>query len=125
MSHARSRQLDADGRARRGQPSWLSRVLSLLVRLVVLGILLVVFLVCRELGEKARAKSVDQAAHEAELSRTKAAAEEQLRLQKEREERLLTDPGYVESVARDELGLARPGETVILLDDPAPPKTAD
>ncbi len=46
--------------------------------------------------------------------------EEMLQHLKEQQERLRNDPRYVERVAREELGLARPGETVVKFsDDPA------
>lgn len=38
-----------------------------------------------------------------------------------KQERLLNDPRYVEKIAREELGLAKPGETVFkFVDDPTP-----
>jgi cell division protein FtsB len=53
--------------------------------------------------------------------------EEEVRLEEElvkhlrdKQERLLSDPRFVEKIAREELGLAKPGETVFKFsDDPA------
>lgn len=45
--------------------------------------------------------------------------EEMLRYLKTKQERLHNDPRFVEKIAREELGLAKPGETVFkFLDDP-------
>ena len=47
--------------------------------------------------------------------------EEILRHLRLKQERLLNDPRYVEKIAREELGLAKPGETVFkFVDDPNP-----
>lgn len=47
--------------------------------------------------------------------------EETLRHLRMKQERLLNDPRYVEKIAREELGLAKPGETVFkFVDDPTP-----
>ncbi len=47
--------------------------------------------------------------------------EEMLRHLRKKQERLLNDPRFVEKIAREELGLAKPGETVFrFVDDPAP-----
>lgn len=47
--------------------------------------------------------------------------EEALRHIRMKQERLLNDPRYVEKIAREELGLAKPGETVFkFVDDPTP-----
>ena len=45
--------------------------------------------------------------------------EEMLRHLQQKKERLLNDPRFVERIAREELGLARPGETVFKFVDPA------
>ena len=46
--------------------------------------------------------------------------EETLRHIQQKEERLLNDPRFVEKIAREELGLAKPGETVFkFVDSPA------
>lgn len=47
--------------------------------------------------------------------------EEILRHLRLKQERLRNDPRYVEKIAREELGLAKPGETVFkFVDDPSP-----
>lgn len=47
--------------------------------------------------------------------------EEVLRHLREKQQRLINDPRYVEKIAREELGLAKPGETVFkFIDDPTP-----
>lgn len=43
--------------------------------------------------------------------------EEMLKHLKSKQQRLLTDPRFVERIAREELGLARPGETVFKFTD--------
>jgi len=47
--------------------------------------------------------------------------EEILRHLRLKQQRLLNDPRFVEKIAREELGLAKPGETVFkFVDDPTP-----
>lgn len=47
--------------------------------------------------------------------------EEALRYLRTKQQRLLNDPRFVEKIAREELGLAKPGETVFkFVDDPTP-----
>jgi len=49
------------------------------------------------------------------------ADEEILRHLREKQQRLLNDPRFVEKIAREELGLAKEGETVVkFVDDPSP-----
>jgi cell division protein FtsB len=55
-----------------------------------------------------------------ELQRRQAALEEEYRLQEEKlkllrsnQERMTTDPRFVEKIAREELGFAKEGETVV------------
>jgi len=63
-----------------------------------------------------------------EVQRKKAAIEEEIRLEekmlahlKRQQERLQNDPRFVERIAREELGLAKPGETVFrFIDEVAP-----
>ena len=57
--------------------------------------------------------------HFHELQRKESRLQEQIRTEEEtlrhiqkKEERLLNDPRFVEKIAREELGLAKPGETV-------------
>jgi cell division protein FtsB len=65
-----------------------------------------------------------------EMQRQVEQAEEEVRLEKEmlqhlkaKQERLLSDPRFVERIAREELGLAKPGETVFKFLDDAPTNT--
>jgi len=69
-----------------------------------------------------------------EEERARLAAEQLLQKKREREVTLLqTDPVYVETIARDKLGVMKEGETIFRLDgsrtpaieeaSPAPPKT--
>lgn len=62
-----------------------------------------------------------------ELRRKEAAIQDDLRLEeeilqhlKEQQEKLQTDPRFVEKVAREELGFAKPGETVFKFVDEEP-----
>ncbi|OQA28068.1 MAG: Cell division protein FtsL [Verrucomicrobia bacterium ADurb.Bin345] len=62
---------------------------------------------------------VPQIQHYQELRRKEAVLQEEIRLEeemlrhlKEQQERLRTDPRFVEKVAREEFGYIRPGETV-------------
>lgn len=65
----------------------------------------------------ARDLAARQLALEEEIRRD----EELFRHLREKQQRLLNDPRFIEKIAREELGLARPGETVFkFVDDPAP-----
>lgn len=62
-----------------------------------------------------------------ELRRMEADLQEEIRLKeellhhlKQQQERLQSDPEFVEKIAREELGLARPGETVYKFADDEP-----
>jgi cell division protein FtsB len=62
-----------------------------------------------------------------ELRRMEAELQEEIRLKeeilhhlKDQQERLQSDPDFVEKIAREELGLARPGETVFKFADDEP-----
>lgn len=57
---------------------------------------------------------------EAELARARADVQQtaaKLRELKAKQERLRTDPQYVEKVAREELGYSKPGETVFKFEE--------
>lgn len=63
-----------------------------------------------------------------ELHRKEAALQEEIRLEeeivkhlKDQQERLKSDPRFVEKLAREELGYAKPGETVFRFTDDEPP----
>ena len=47
--------------------------------------------------------------------------EEMLRHLRSKQERLMNDPRFVEKIAREELGLAKPGETIYKFNDDAKP----
>lgn len=49
--------------------------------------------------------------------------EDMLQLLKTKQERLRNDPRFVEKIAREELGLAKPGETVFKFVDDTPTNT--
>ena len=60
-----------------------------------------------------------------EAERAKLAAEQLLQKQRTREVMLLqTDPEYVETIARDKLGVMKPGETIYRLDGAKKPSAA-
>ena len=66
-----------------------------------------------------------------ELQHKQAQLEEEVRLEEEmlkylktKQERLLNDPRFVEKIAREELGLAKPGETIFKFVDDATNKPA-
>lgn len=57
---------------------------------------------------------------EAQLREDVRLEEEMLQILKTKQERLRNDPRFVEKIAREELGLAKPGETVFKFVDDAP-----
>ena len=68
-----------------------------------------------------------QIRHYQELRKKEAALQEEIRLEeqilghlKEQQERLRTDPRFVEKVAREDFGYAKPGETVFKFVDEEP-----
>lgn len=66
----------------------------------------------------------DIQAREMQLREDVRMEEEMLRHLKTKQERLRTDPRFVEKIAREELGLAKPGETVFKFLDDAPTNAA-
>jgi cell division protein FtsB len=63
-----------------------------------------------------------------ELQRKEAQLQEEIRLEEEllqhlkrQQDRLRSDPRFIEKIAREELGLAKPGETVFKFVDEEPP----
>lgn len=67
--------------------------------------------------KQSRDLTARQRALEEEIQRD----EETLRHLRMKQQRLLNDPRFVEKIAREELGLARPGETIFrFADDPSP-----
>ena len=91
---------------RRRQPPWLLRLMILLTMVVLVDSLFGE----RGLPARGRVKAeMTQAIGDLEsLKDENAGLREQIR-------RLQSDPGAIESVAREELGLMRPGELVVLI----------
>jgi cell division protein FtsB len=113
-AHAR-----AQLRQRRETDFWRA-VNRFLVFLIVLGT--VIWTVCLFVPEMRRISEMRETL--AGLQKD-LAAQKLLLLQQQRQERWLNeDPGYVESIARDRLGVMKEGETIIRLDEavaPSPP----
>jgi len=66
-------------------------------------------------------KSQDLSVRQLQLEEEIQRDEEILRHLRMKQQRLLNDPRFVEKIAREELGLAKPGETVFkFIDDPTP-----
>ncbi|MCS6771990.1 MAG: septum formation initiator family protein [Kiritimatiellae bacterium] len=86
------------------------------VAIVVLTIVLVVALFAPKFREmRALQDREEQLREEVRLE------QEMLRYLQQKQERLRTDPRFVEKIAREELGLAKPGETIFkFIDEPAP-----
>ena len=62
----------------------------------------------------------DMSRQEEKLQQENRLQEDMLQHLKKKQERLQTDPRFVEKIAREELGLAKPGETVFkFMDDAA------
>jgi len=67
----------------------------------------------------------DELVGQLEAEQAKLAAEQLLQKQRSREVKLLqTDPEYVETIARDKLGVMKPGETIYRLDGSKKPVAA-
>jgi cell division protein FtsB len=66
----------------------------------------------------------DLEAHEQRLREEVDLEKELLRHLQTKQERLRSDPRFVEKIAREELGLAKPGETVFKFIDDAPATNA-
>lgn len=76
--------------------------------ILLLGLFMPKFREMRDLEER-----------EAQLKEEVRLEQEMLRYLQLKQERLRTDPRFVEKIAREELGLAKPGETVFkFIDDP-------
>jgi cell division protein DivIC len=60
-------------------------------------------------------------AREEELQQDIQRAAEQLRMLKLKQEKLQTDPRFIEKIAREDLGYAKPGETVFRFVDEEKP----
>jgi len=107
-AHAR-----AQFRQRRETDFWRA-VNRFLIFLIVLGT--VIWTVCLFVPEMRRITEMRETL--AGLQKD-LAAQQLLLLQQQRQERWLNeDPGYVETLARDRLGVMKDGETIIRLDEP-------
>ncbi|MFH0954283.1 MAG: septum formation initiator family protein [Verrucomicrobiota bacterium] len=94
-------------------------VLTYRIGWIALGILLVVALVSVFLPQIRQYQELRH--REAVLQSDIRLEEEMLKHLKQQQERLQSDPRFVERIAREELGYAKPGETVFkFLDDAAP-----
>jgi len=96
--------------------SWTTRWKSLLIAAGV--VLVLYFLVTRVLGEMGVVKYYRMKAQYSSLTKEIAKLkQDNVRLRKDVDS-LKNDPAYLERVARDKLGLARPGEIVYYYDQP-------
>lgn len=89
--------------------------LCLLVSVVLLAVIVTrLFLPLIERQRELRAR-------QEELRRDIQRSAEQLRMLKLKQEKLQTDPRFIERIAREDLGYAKPGETVFrFVDDEKP-----
>ena len=90
------------------------RICLLLIGLLLVGIVLRLFLPKITLQKELRAR-------EAELRLDIQKEAEELRMLKLKQEKLQTDPRFIEKIAREDLGYAKPGETVFRFEDEAKP----
>ena len=90
------------------------RICLILIGLLLAGIVLRLFLPKIELQKKLRAR-------EAELRVDIQKEAEALRMLKQKQEKLQTDTRFIEKIAREDLGYAKPGETVFRFVDEEKP----
>lgn len=86
---------------------WLTiyRLASVAFAVILIAVVVALFLPkVRQARERARRVAV--------LEEENRAKEEQVNKLREQQDRFKTDPKYVERVAREELGKAKPGETI-------------
>lgn len=108
-AHAR-----AEARRRREHDFWRAVNRGLLV-LIALGAVVIIALAFVPELRRLREMRADLATLKEDLK-----AEELRLLQQQRQERWLNeDPEYVETIARDRLGVMKEGETILRLDEPA------
>jgi cell division protein FtsB len=106
-----------DFRARREATVW-QRLNSILRVLLVLAIVLVIVSLFLP-----QAKKLSQSRTEIENLQTQVNEQKILLARQTREVNLLkTDPGYLETMARDRLDLMKEGETIFRLEQPPAPK---
>jgi cell division protein FtsB len=80
----------------------------------------VVLVVDALVGEKGLTESIRARRHEAEQEAAVARLRQENAELREQARRLREDPSAIESVAREQLGLIRPGETLFILKDVKP-----
>jgi cell division protein FtsB len=110
----------APARTRRRHPAHETRARRRRAAVWVLSLMLGAMLVNAVVGESGYLSTVEAAREEATLR----AAVAQLRLENQRLQeqgrRLTSDPAAVEEAARQDLGMIRPGETLIVVKDAVP-----
>ena len=107
----------ADFRARREASIWqrLNRVLRVLLAVAFILVVVSLFL--------PQHKKLTQTRSEIEALQAQVADQKMLLARQTREVNLLkTDPGYLETIARDRLDLMKEGETIFRLEAPAAAK---
>ena len=88
------------------------------VALVAVGILVVIGVIFMFLPQIEQQRELQR--KEAQLQEEVRLEEELLQHLKRQQERLRSDPRFVEKIAREEFGLAKPGETVFKFVDEEP-----
>lgn len=101
-------------RRRRKEPDFWSRLNRLLTVFVLVGVLVLVGIMFYPVWQKQQ----DMRRNIAALERDKAKKSILLRDAHREIELLRTDPDYVETIARDRLGLMKPGETIFRVELP-------
>jgi len=95
-------------------PKLTQRICLLLIVMLVIGIAVRLFLPVIHRQRELRAR-------EAEVRLDIQREAEQLRLLKWKQEKLQEDPAFIEKTAREELGYAKPGETIFRFVDEGEP----
>lgn len=91
----------------------------------VLGLAVAALVLLLSFGGARSYQELDAArGRESQLERRLAATRERIRGLERRIERLENDPAMLERLARDELGMVRPDDIVIVLSQPAEPDEA-
>ncbi len=101
-------------RRRRKEPDFWHRLNRMLTVFVVAGLFLLVGVMFYPVWEKQQ----DMRRQMAVLERAQAEKTTRLRGAQRELELLRTDPDYVETIARDRLGLMKPGETIFRVEFP-------
>jgi len=93
---------------------FIQRICLLLIVVLVIGIVVRLFLPVLHRQRELRAR-------ETEVRRDIQREAEHLRLLKWKQEKLQEDPAFIEKTAREELGYAKPGETIFRFVDEGEP----